>query len=92
MVTADADGILSVDVPPTSTVVLMADREIATPADSPVIDIVRPMPGAEIPTFRYRIEAELSDDRYAEVTFSVSVDGGEPVLLGHRLTRREVNS
>lgn len=80
--TAGADGALTVEVPAGSTVVLMADREIATPTGSADIDIVRPGGGVEIPTLRYRIEAELSDDRYAEVTFSARIDGGDPVLLG----------
>ncbi len=44
---------------------------------------MRPDAGAEIPTARYRIEAELDDARYAEVTFAVRpADGGEPVVLG----------
>jgi glycosidase len=79
---ADPDGMLVVDVPATSTVVLMADRQIGTSAGPADIDIVRPGAGTEIPTSRYRIEAELSDDRYAEVTFSASIDGGAPILLG----------
>ncbi len=81
-VTAGADGTLSVDIPATSTVVLMADRAITVPDGSPEIDIVRPGAGAEILTFRYRIEAELPDARYAEVTFSARIDGGEPIMLG----------
>ena len=79
---ADADGMVIVDVPASSTVVLMADREIATPDGSPEIAVVRPAAGVEIPTFRYRIEAEVSDDRYAEVTFSARIGGGAPILLG----------
>ncbi|MDH5293384.1 MAG: hypothetical protein OEW91_06855, partial [Acidimicrobiia bacterium] len=38
--------------------------------------------GSKIPTFRYRLEAELSDSRFAEVTFAVMVDGAEPVVVG----------
>jgi len=80
--TADAGGVLTLEIPATSTVVLMADRPFATPAGSPEITVVRPAAGAEIPTFRYRIEAEVSDDRYAELTFSAKIDGGMPILLG----------
>ena len=48
--------------------------------DPPEITLVPE--GTEIPTFRYRLEAALADRRYAEVTFAVSVDGGEPVVVG----------
>ena len=79
---ATNSGTLSVDLPPRSTIVMMADRPITLPADPMAVSFSRPSPGVEIPTFRYRLEASLSDDRFAEVTFSASVDGGEPVLLG----------
>jgi glycosidase len=81
-ITAGPDAGLTLEVPGNSVVVLMADRRISTPAGAVDIRIVRPGPDVEIPTLRYRVEAELSDDRYGEVTFSVAVDGGEPVLLG----------
>ncbi len=79
---SDIAGVLSLDVPAGQSVVLMADREIVAADQPPAVRIVRPALDTEIPTFRYRIEAELSDDRYAEVTFSARIDGGEPVLLG----------
>jgi hypothetical protein len=46
------------------------------------VALVRPEDAAEITTARYRIEAEVGDRRYAEVTFAISVDGREPVVLG----------
>jgi len=46
------------------------------------VTIARPEDNGEIPTARYRIEAAVNDNRYAEVTFAVAVDGGDPVILG----------
>ena len=80
--TSGSAGVLSVTVPALSTVVLMADRPVPVPADPVSITIDRPRVGIEIPTFIYRMEVELSDDRFAEVTFSVSIDGGHPQVLG----------
>jgi hypothetical protein len=62
--------------------VLMADRKIVAADEQPQVAIVRPDPDAQIPTLRYRIEAEVSAETYAEVTFSARIDGSEPVLLG----------
>ncbi len=76
------DAPLLVPVPARSTVVLRASEAVSAPDEPPTIDIVRPDDGAEIPTPRYRIEAELGDRRFAEVTFALSVDGAEPVVLG----------
>jgi glycosidase len=81
-VTARADGTVTIEVPPVSSVVLVADRKVPLPDSSATITLVRPGPGTEIPTSRYRVEAELGDGRLAEVTFSARVDGGEPFLLG----------
>ena len=81
-VTTATDGQLSVEVPPLTTIVLRAEQPIAAPDGPTTIDIVRPAHEGEIPTVRYRIEAELGDRRYAEVTFAVAVDGGEPVVIG----------
>jgi glycosidase len=79
--TSDADANLRVEIPPLSTVVLRASTPVPFPATAPTITLVRPQ-GQEIPTLRYRLEAELGDRRYAEVTFSVAVDGGEPYVVG----------
>lgn len=78
----DAGGALTLEVPPLAVVVLRADTPLAVPTKPPAITLVRPDDGAEIVTARYRIEAELADRRYAEVTFAAAVDGGEPVVLG----------
>ncbi len=81
-VTAGADGVIDLDVPARSTVLLMAEVPLPEATGAPAIMIDRPDDGAVIPTARYRIEARAGDRRYAEVTFSIAVDGGEPVVLG----------
>ena len=77
-----ADGSLAVEVPPLSTVVLRARAALAAASEPPTVALVRPDDVAEITTARYRIEAEVGDRRYAEVTFAISVDGREPAVLG----------
>ena len=79
---SDADGTLTVEVPPLGTLVVRADSPVPVPDAPRAITIVRPDDAAEIPTPRYRIEAEVGDRGYAEVTFAVSVDGAEPVVIG----------
>ena len=74
-------GELSFEIPPLSTVVLRAEGPAPFPETAPEVTITRPE-GQEIPTLRYRLEAEVGDHRYAEVTFAVSVDGAEPVVVG----------
>jgi hypothetical protein len=65
-----------------TTYVYRASAPLEPPEDAPVVRLVRPDDGHRIPTARYRIEAELSDRRYAEVTFAVSVDGGPATVIG----------
>jgi alpha-amylase len=81
-VTATSNGTVTVSMEPLTTVVLRADRPISNPEANPAVTIVKPAAGAQLPTFRYRIEAELADERYAEVSFAVTVDGAEPIYLG----------
>lgn len=80
--TSDTAGEIVVDVPPLGSVILRARSPVPILDDAPTVRIVRPADGLEIPTPRYRIQAELGDRRYAEVTFAASVDGGEPIILG----------
>ncbi len=79
---ADADGRITVTVPPLTTLVLVADEPLALPDGAAGIELSRPVDGATIPTERFRFQAELSDDRLAAVTFAVSIDGGDPVVIG----------
>ncbi|MEL6893545.1 MAG: alpha-amylase family glycosyl hydrolase, partial [Actinomycetota bacterium] len=81
-ITSDADGLLLAKVSALTTLVYVADRPIPMPDEPTTIDVVRPDVGVEIPTNRYRIEAELGDRRYAEVTFAVAIDGADPVIIG----------
>jgi hypothetical protein len=81
-VTSDASGELLVEVPPLSVVILRAESVLQPRSSAPEIEFVRPDEGAEIPTLRYRLEAQLGDRRYAEVTFAVAIDGGEPIVVG----------
>jgi glycosidase len=81
-VTSDGAGEVTLEIGARSTAVLVADQPVPITESEPSITIVRPEAGGEIPTVRYRIEVELGDRRYAEVTFAISVDGGEPLVLG----------
>ena len=80
--TAGQAGVLSVTVPAYSSIVLRADRPAPLLPEPVTVNLERPRAGIEIPTFIYRMEVELGDLRYAEVTFSASVDGGPSQLLG----------
>jgi glycosidase len=82
VVASDSAGTLTVEVPARSTVLLRAADPLAIPTTEPTMRITRPTAAQEIPTARYRIEAAVGDRRYAEVTFSIVVDGGDPIVLG----------
>ncbi|MDH3294534.1 MAG: hypothetical protein OER95_09470, partial [Acidimicrobiia bacterium] len=64
-----------VEVAPLETPVVRAKAPL--PTGSPQVSLVRPNDGGTIPIPRFRLEAEV-DRAYAEVTFAVFVDGGEP--------------
>lgn len=82
LIESDPDGSVSIDLDPFSTVVLRAEAPLPIEPTPPTVGITRPIAGAEIPSPRYRIEAQVDDGRYAEVTFSIRVDGSSPRLLG----------
>lgn len=81
-VTSDATGIVELEVGARATVILVAQEPLVIPDTEPSVTIGRPEENGEIPTVRYRIEAAVNDGRYAEVTFSVTVESGEPLILG----------
>lgn len=81
-VTSDPVGEVSVEVPPLSTVILVAGAPVPDPVDEPTIVLVRPDEGTEISTARYRLEAETGDGRLAEVMFAVAIDEADPVVVG----------
>ncbi len=82
VVVSGGDGLITIEVPARSAILLRAVDPLAIPDNPPTVRIARPNNSQEIPTARYRIEAEVGDRRYAEVTFSISIDGGNLVLLG----------
>jgi glycosidase len=82
VVSSDSEGLVTVEVPARSAILLRAIEPLPFPDAPPTVRIARPTASQEIPTARYRIEAEVGDRRYAEVTFSISVDGGPAVILG----------
>ncbi|HVR31753.1 MAG TPA: alpha-amylase family glycosyl hydrolase [Acidimicrobiia bacterium] len=82
VVRSDGDATVTISVPARSAVVLQAATALAIPDTAATVTLTRPNAGQEIPTPRYRIEASVSDSRYAEVTFSISVDGAAPIVLG----------
>lgn len=75
---ADAFGVVTVDLERGSTLVLAADSRMPTPS----VPFSVETGAVTVPAQRRKIEAKVSDGRYAEVTFAVSVDGGDPILLG----------
>ncbi len=79
---SDSEGNVKIEVGPRATAVLVAEKPMEAADLAPTIQLVRPEENGEIPTVRYRLEANVGDRRYAEVTFAVSVDGGEPLILG----------
>ncbi len=81
-VVSDGEGVINIGVPARSAILLRAVDPLPIPDSPPTVRIARPTNSQEIPTARYRIEAEVGDRRFAEVTFSMSIGGGTPVLLG----------
>jgi len=80
-ITSDGAGNLTVDVPALEFRLYRADTNIATPTAAPIVTIPTPQAGAEV-LDRIEIGADLSAPDYAEVTFAVSVDGGEYEPIG----------
>jgi glycosidase len=81
-VTSDGAGRVELELGARSTAVLVAGEPLSIPEEEPTINIVRPDPNDVIPTVRYRIEAQLGDSRYAEVTFALVIDRADPIILG----------
>lgn len=81
-VRSDEAGLIELAVPARSAVIYQASRAVAVPSGPTTIELVRPSDDSNIPTERYRFEAALGDQRPASVTFAVSIDGAEPVVVG----------
>lgn len=80
-VIAGDDGTVTVDLPALGIAVYQADRSMPAPAAAPNINISAPAQGAEV-SGRFEVAAALDTSGYAEVTFAVSVDGGDFVTAG----------
>jgi pullulanase-type alpha-1,6-glucosidase len=79
--TSDADGNVTVSLPGLSFAVYQADQPAAMSDVAPNINILTPAPDTEV-SGRFEIEAALSTPAYGEVTFAVSVDGGDYQVIG----------
>ena len=91
--TTDASGDLSLDVPALGFVIYMANAPIPASLEAPAIQITSPLNNQEVilqvnqrdghaVVDRLEVVAELGADIYAEVTFAVSVDGGDYTPIG----------
>ncbi len=80
-VASDADGNLTLTVPALSAAVYRAETPIAVGDSAPGIVISTPAAGSEVSGL-VEVGAGLSNAGYAEVTFAVSVDGGEYEVIG----------
>jgi glycosidase len=81
-VVSDGDARLEITVPALGSAVYRADQPIPVSVAAPRVAITNPAPDAEVSFERFRIEAELGRNQYVEVTFAVSVDGGDFEVLG----------
>ncbi len=80
--TSGPGGELDLEVPPLRYAVYQADRPVPAADAIPGIAITRPDDGAEVNLTRFRIQVDLDAPAYAEVTFAISVDGGDFEVLG----------
>ncbi|MEL6890628.1 MAG: pullulanase-type alpha-1,6-glucosidase, partial [Actinomycetota bacterium] len=78
--TSDADGNLTVDVPALGAVVLRAETTVDTDG-SAAIAMVEPAADSEL-TGNVPVSADVTDGGFAQVTFAVSVDGGDYAVIG----------
>ncbi len=84
--TSGSDGTVTITVPPLSAVVWKADGPIPDSDSAPAITLGEPQPFFLDKDGHHReglwLTADLDRDLYAEVTFAVSVDGGEFAPIG----------
>jgi pullulanase-type alpha-1,6-glucosidase len=73
-ITSDADGELTVSVPALDVVVYAAEGPMAASGTAPAVEVTTPAGGSAV-TGRPELGATVDTDRYAEVTFAVSIDG-----------------
>ena len=81
LLTSDSTGNVTVQVPELEFVVYRADSPAATNSYAPSIAISTPAADAEV-NGRFEVVANLGSNKYAEITFAVSVAGGEYQVIG----------
>ena len=79
--TSDANGDVSVTLGSLSFAIYQADAAIPASSSAPGISFNTPEADASV-NGRIEVGVDLSEDKLAEVTFLVSVDGGEYELIG----------
>lgn len=79
--TSGTDGAVTVTLPGLSMAVYRAESPLPAPAAAPGISISTPAADAEV-SGRFEVAAELDTPAYAEVTFAVSVNGGDYEVIG----------
>ena len=79
---SDPAGVVSVTVPRLGAAVYRAATPLPVRSSAPAVVITSPQMDAEVRFPRVRLEAETEALAYVEVTFAVSVDGGQFVVVG----------
>jgi pullulanase-type alpha-1,6-glucosidase len=77
----DMDGWLSLEMPGLDFAIYRAESQAALPDRAAGISIYTPTAGTSV-TGRVEVGASLTSNAYGEVTFAVSVDGGEYQIIG----------
>jgi pullulanase-type alpha-1,6-glucosidase len=80
-INSDANGEITVSVPGLSFVIYQAGQPIAASSSAPLPTFTTPAEGAEL-FGRSEIGVSLDRDSFVEVTFAVSVDGGDFIHIG----------
>ena len=80
-ITAGPDGSVTVSLDGLGMAIYQADQPMPAPASAAGISFATPASGAEV-SGRFEVAANVSTGDYAEVTFAVSVDGGEYQTVG----------
>ncbi len=79
---SDSGGSLTIAADPLRYAVYRADRPVPATDAIPGVAITRPAEGAEVNLTRFRIQADLDEPALVEVTFALSVGGGDFEVLG----------
>lgn len=80
-IASDGAGAVTVTAPALDFVIYRATTPVPAATSAPGITLSAPQPGAEV-SGRFEVGAALSNAGYAEVTFAVSVDGGDYTPIG----------